>query len=125
MATVLKGYITEQRRSVVNFLCVQKDSMQRIFIKKCFLFMVESVFFTKSSSELGGKHFSDDEEVETEVRNWPRQQSKDFYAAGFDALVKQWDKCINVGGGYVEKQMFFSSTSIICSTFYIHLQPIY
>jgi hypothetical protein len=25
------------------------------------------------------------------------------YAAGFDALVNQWDKCISVGGGYVEK----------------------
>jgi hypothetical protein len=22
---------------------------------------------------------------------------------GFDALVKRWDKCISVGGGYVEK----------------------
>jgi hypothetical protein len=32
-----------------------------------------------------------------------RQQSKDFYAAGFNALAKRWDKCINVGGGYVEK----------------------
>jgi hypothetical protein len=29
--------------------------------------------------------------------------SKDFYAAGFDALIKGWDNCINVGGGYVEK----------------------
>jgi hypothetical protein len=29
--------------------------------------------------------------------------SKDFYAAGFDALVKRWDKCISVGGRYVEK----------------------
>jgi hypothetical protein len=28
---------------------------------------------------------------------------KDFYAEGFDALAKRWDKCINVGGGYVEK----------------------
>jgi hypothetical protein len=26
---------------------------------------------------------------EREVRKWLRQQSKDFYAAGFDALVKQ------------------------------------
>jgi hypothetical protein len=26
-----------------------------------------------------------------------------LYAAGFDALVKRWNKCINVGGGYVEK----------------------
>jgi hypothetical protein len=40
---------------------------------------------------------------EQEVQNWLRQQSKDFYAAGFDALVKRWGKCINVGGGYVEK----------------------
>jgi hypothetical protein len=47
--------------------------------------------------------FADDEEVETEVRKWLRQQSKDFCAAGFEALVKLWDKCINVGGGSVEK----------------------
>jgi hypothetical protein len=35
---------------------------------------------------------------EMEVRNKLRQQSKDFYAAGFDAPVKRWDKFINVGG---------------------------
>jgi nitrate reductase assembly molybdenum cofactor insertion protein NarJ len=40
---------------------------------------------------------------ETEVRKCLRQRSKDVYAAGFDALVKQCDKCIRVGGGYVEK----------------------
>jgi hypothetical protein len=48
------------------------------------------------------KHFADDEEVATEVQKWLRQQSKDFYSEGFDALIKRWDKCINVGGGYVE-----------------------
>jgi hypothetical protein len=53
--------------------------------------------------EKRGKRFADDEEVETEMRKWLRQQSKDFYAAGFDALVKRWDKCTNVDGGYVEK----------------------
>jgi hypothetical protein len=41
---------------------------------------------------LGGKFFADDEEVETEVRERLRQQSKDFYATGFDAMVKRWDK---------------------------------
>jgi hypothetical protein len=35
-----------------------------------------------------------------------RDNSQKTYAAGFYALVKQWDKCINVGGGYVEKKMF-------------------
>jgi hypothetical protein len=52
---------------------------------------------------LGGKGFADDEEVETEVNKWLRQQSKDSYAVGFDALLKRWYKCISVGGGYVEK----------------------
>jgi hypothetical protein len=39
--------------------------------------------------ETRGKHFADEEEAETEVRKWLRQQSKDFYAAGFDALAKR------------------------------------
>jgi hypothetical protein len=38
-----------------------------------------------------------------QVRKWLRQQSKDFYAVGFDALAKRWDKRISVGTGYVEK----------------------
>jgi hypothetical protein len=61
--------------------------------------LVSSICF----SLLGGIRFADDEEVETEVRKWPRQQSKDNCAAGFDARVKRWDTCIDVGGGYVEK----------------------
>jgi hypothetical protein len=28
---------------------------------------------------------------------------KNLYAVDFDELVKQWDKCINVFGGYIEK----------------------
>jgi hypothetical protein len=38
-----------------------------------------------------------------EVWKWLRQQSNDFYTVGFDALVKRWNKCIDVGGEYVEK----------------------
>jgi hypothetical protein len=47
--------------------------------------------------------FSDDEKVKILGRNWLRQQSEDFYAADFDALIKRWDKCINVGGRYIEE----------------------
>jgi hypothetical protein len=43
---------------------------------------------------------------------WLRQQSKYFYAAGFDALVKRWDKCINVVGGYEIN---------VCSMFEYHI----
>jgi hypothetical protein len=38
-----------------------------------------------------------------EVWMWLRLQPEDFYPAGFDAVVKRWDKCISVGGGYIEK----------------------
>jgi hypothetical protein len=46
---------------------------------------------------------ADDEEVKSEVRKWLRQRSKDFCATGFDVLIKSRDKCIDAGGGYVEK----------------------
>jgi hypothetical protein len=41
--------------------------------------------------------------MEREVTAWFRQQPKKFYAAGFQGLVKLWDKCLNVQGDYVEK----------------------
>jgi hypothetical protein len=55
-----------------------------------------------------------------EVGKWLRQQSKDFYVAGIDAVVNRWEKFINVGGGYVEKT-FFPGSNITCFTLYIHL----
>jgi hypothetical protein len=61
MATVLE-FTTEEQRSVVLF-CGQKDSMQRIFIKKCFLFTVGSVCRVKRFHL--GRRFADVEEVET------------------------------------------------------------
>jgi hypothetical protein len=41
-------------------------------------------------SHHGGRDFADDEEVETEVWKWLRQQTKDIYTTGFDALLKLW-----------------------------------
>jgi hypothetical protein len=41
MVTVHEEYTTEEQRSVVRF-CGQKDSMQRLFIKKCFPFTAGS-----------------------------------------------------------------------------------
>jgi hypothetical protein len=70
---------------------------------------------------MGGESFAEGEEIETEVRKWLRQQSKDFSAAGFGALAKRWEKRISVGGGYVEKLKFCPGSNITCFTFYIHL----
>jgi hypothetical protein len=52
------------------------------------MFTVGSVCRVKQFS-VSGKRFADDEEVETEVRKWLR-----------------WDKCISVGGEYVENFLF-------------------
>jgi hypothetical protein len=41
--------------------------------------------------------------MEREVTAWFRQQPKEFYAIGFQGLVKRWGKSINVHGDYVEK----------------------
>jgi hypothetical protein len=43
--------------------------------------------------------FTTNKDVEASVRT----QDTDFHQQGFFKLVKRWDKCINVGGEYVEK----------------------
>jgi hypothetical protein len=52
---------------------------------------------------LSAEHFPDDEAVERQVTAWFGKQPKEFYAAGFQGLVKRWDKCLCVQGDYVEK----------------------
>jgi hypothetical protein len=46
LVSVVKMAKVFEQSSVVRF-CAQKDSLQRIFIKKCFLFMVGSGFCIK------------------------------------------------------------------------------
>jgi hypothetical protein len=46
MATVLECFTTREQGSVLHF-CVQMDSVQRIFIKKCFLHMMGHVCHVK------------------------------------------------------------------------------
>jgi len=54
---------------------------------------------------LSGEHFPDDA-VERAVCDWFWQQPQEFYAAGFQGLVKPWDKCLNFCGDYVQKWTF-------------------
>jgi hypothetical protein len=80
--------------------------MQRIFIKKRFLFTVGSVYRVKRFTTRPRNCLNDvrkSQMIPYQVPKWLRQQPKDFCAAGYDALVKRWNKCINVGVGYVEK----------------------
>jgi hypothetical protein len=80
--------------------------MQRIFIKRYFLFIVRSVCHVKWFTTGSRNSLRDVQKLQMmldKVQKWLRQQSKDFYAVGFIALIKGWDKCISVGGGHVEK----------------------
>jgi len=52
---------------------------------------------------LSGERFPDDDAVERAVCAWFWQQPQEFYAAGFQGLLKRWDKCLNLYGDYVEK----------------------
>jgi hypothetical protein len=89
--------------------------MQKIFLKKYFLSTVGSVYHVKpftTGSRISLKDVRKSQMMPDQMRMRLRQQSEDFYAAGFDALVNQWDKCISVGGGYVEKLMFLPSMNV-------------
>jgi hypothetical protein len=54
--------------------------------------------FSQGRSKVASDAHPSAEVAETTVKN--------FRAAGFDALVKRWNKCINVDGGYVENKCF-------------------
>jgi trehalose utilization protein len=105
MATVLEEYITEEQSSLVRILWA-KGLNARILVKKCFMFTVGSVCRVKWITAGSRNSLNDvrrSQMMPDQVRKWLMQQSKDVYAAGFDALAKRWDKCINVGGGCVGK----------------------
>jgi hypothetical protein len=94
MATVLEAYTTEEHSSVVRFFLWAKGLDARGIHKEMFPVYGGKGFSLKAVHiwfEKPGKGFADDEGVETEVRKWLRQQSKYFYAAGFDTQVKRWD----------------------------------
>jgi hypothetical protein len=119
MATVLEECTTQKQPSVVRFFVGKNDSIQKIFIKKYFVFMIGTVCRVKRFS-LGVKRFADEEEVEMEVRKWLRKQSKDFYATDFDALVKDRTG-VSVSVEDMSRNKCFPVSNITCFAFYIHL----
>jgi hypothetical protein len=105
MATMLEDYTTEEQRSLVRVLWTKgliandmHKEMIPVYGGRCdfYPFGPLKITFLANVSLMAKR-------LKTEVRKWLRQQSKEFYAAGFDALVKRLHKCISVGGGYVEQ----------------------
>lgn len=59
--------------------------------------------FSALKDHLSGHRFAGDKDVKTAVMKWLKSQDTEFYEAGINELVPQLDKCINLGGEYVEK----------------------
>jgi hypothetical protein len=102
MATMLEERTTEEKHSVVYILVAEglnvmdiHTEMFPVYGGKCLLHKAVHNWVEKFSH---GHSIVTDHEMEV-----AETTVKDFYAAGFNTLVKRWDKCINVGGGYVEK----------------------
>ncbi|GBM73245.1 hypothetical protein AVEN_195738-1, partial [Araneus ventricosus] len=58
--------------------------------------------FLKLREFLGGKRFGSDEELENAVTTWVNDLAAEEYDMGILKPVDRCDKCLNVGGGYVE-----------------------
>jgi histone-lysine N-methyltransferase SETMAR len=59
--------------------------------------------FPKLKEFLGGRRFKSDEEVKDAVKEWLNGLAAEVYDKGIQKLVTRYDKCLNVGGIYVEK----------------------
>jgi hypothetical protein len=115
MATVLEQYTTEEQRSVASFSSAKglraKDIHKEIFHVyggKC---LSRKAFhsWVKQRDE----RFADDEEVETEVRKWLRQQSKRLLCCRFRRTGKAM--------GQVYQRWCRISREILVNPFVIYL----
>lgn len=59
--------------------------------------------FQHMKRELAGKRFETDDEVKTAVDLWLHSMAGTFYEEGINKLITRYDKCLNIGGNYVEK----------------------
>jgi hypothetical protein len=59
--------------------------------------------FPKLKEFFGGRRFKSDEEVKDAVKEWLNGLVAEVYDEGIQKLITRYDKCLNVGGDYVEK----------------------
>jgi hypothetical protein len=83
MATVPEERIIEEQRFVVLFFLWAKVPNAKDIPNEMFPAHGWRCLLRKVVHNCVQKRFADEEEVETEMGKWLRQQSKNFYAAGF------------------------------------------
>jgi histone-lysine N-methyltransferase SETMAR len=59
--------------------------------------------FPKLKEFLGGRRFKSYEKVKDAAKEWLNGLAAEVYDEDIQKLVTRYDKCLNVGGDYVEK----------------------
>lgn len=59
--------------------------------------------FREMKKPLRGRRFADNDDVIREVEGWFLGQPGDFYSGGLRQVKRRWEKCVALGGDYVEK----------------------
>jgi hypothetical protein len=59
--------------------------------------------FIRLKRFLAAERFSSDDDVKTAVQHWVKTLATDFFDEGIQKLVPRYDKCLSLGGDYVEK----------------------
>jgi hypothetical protein len=101
---------TEKQRFVLLFLCGEKDSMQRIFIKKCFLFTMGKGLSRKTVQKWvekfcqGRSKVADDARSRTEVA---KTTVKILLCCGFPSTGKAMGQVCQCLGEGVSRNVFF------------------
>jgi hypothetical protein len=54
---------------------------------------------------LGGRNFKSDEEVKDAINEWLNGLASEVYDKGTQKLIAHYDKCPNVSGDYVQKEL--------------------
>jgi hypothetical protein len=65
----------------------------------------DSHLFPKLNKDLKHQNLNSDEEAKAAVHQWFPEKEKDLFKNGIEKLVECWQKCIEVGGDYVEKRL--------------------
>jgi hypothetical protein len=100
MAAPLNTCTTIEQRGVVRFLWAKymaandiHKEMLPMYGEQC---LSRQAIHNKKNLWGGGGGFPDVGAVERAVCARFRQQPQEFYVAGFQVLVKRWDKCLNL-----------------------------
>ena len=59
--------------------------------------------FPNLKRHLKGTRFNSNDEVKEAVWSWLKSKGPEFFADGMRKLVQRWERCIELGGDYIEK----------------------